>query len=78
MSGDDPIKALVRKYDRAVVEGGGESLFTLKSRRMVAADLGSSEPPAPKPRKLGWLKHYAAPTEPPDYVAIGDEAVRQC
>lgn len=35
--GDDPMKALVRKYDRAVVQKGGGSLFAIKGWRRLPA-----------------------------------------
>lgn len=33
--GDDPFKAMVRKYDRAVVRNGGASIFTIRAYTVI-------------------------------------------
>lgn len=56
---DDPFKAMTRKYDAAVMEKGGASIFSLRRPVMVvpnAAPKHVKRAPAP-PRQFGYRWH---------------------
>lgn len=53
MSARDPMKALVRKYDAAVVAGGGTSIFKIKGWARDPAPTSRAAPHGLAPRTGG-------------------------